>query len=77
MIAPWNTRDVYRCMNPGCQSRVLILRSSLTEVLHPRVPRCMCGGFLTPAAAAGADSDRGVPVPERQRKSGASPPDPD
>jgi hypothetical protein len=70
MILPWNARDIYGCLNPGCRSRVLILRSSVNQVARPRVPRCMCGGFLTPDSTPRADHDRGMPIPDRPRAAG-------
>ena len=73
MISPWNARDVYGCLNPSCRSRVLILRSSLNQVPRPRVPRCMCGGFLTPDASAGGDAEEDAPVPEMPGPSDADP----
>ncbi len=74
MISPWNARDVYGCLNPNCGSRILILRSSLGQVPSPRVPRCMCGGFLTPDASAGREAGRGEPVRERPLASETEPP---
>ena len=70
MISPWNVRDVYGCLNPQCRSRVLILRASLRQVPRPRVPRCMCGGFLTPDAPQGP----GLRVPEPPVRDEEGPP---
>lgn len=66
----WNPHEIYGCVDSNCGCQILILRSSQCLVPRPRVPRCMCGGFLmrklvVPPLPAEGDP-KSSPPPERE-----------